>query len=312
MAAKSSVTGAGEFLKSLPYHINIPRDVSILLPRAGSSDVSLHKLTATPDNAWAQIQVEKNQKVETMTPQDPSSPPLPGHTRFVCISDTHSRTDSLNVPAGDVLLHAGDFSNIGQEEDVFKFNAFLGSLPHRYKVVIAGNHDISFDTEEYAKTLWKNFSHKKKLNSNKLKSLISNALYLEDFGCELLGFRIFGSPWQPEFFNWGFNLKRGQLLLDKWNKIPDSTDILMTHGPPIGHGDMCIHGGRAGCVELLATIQKRVKPKVHVFGHIHEGYGQTTDGNTVYINASTCTLKYLPIQPPIVFDLPTPEAVHSK
>ena len=311
MATKSSATEAGAFLKSLPYMVNIPKDVSIVPPRPGISDVRLHKLTASPDKAWAEIQVEKNQKVEVMTLQDPSSPSLPGHTRFVCISDTHSKTDSLKVPAGDVLLHAGDFSNIGHEEDVVKFNSFLGSLPHKYKVVIAGNHDISFDTEEYAKTLWKNFSHKQKLDSNRLKSLLNNALYLEDFGCELLGFRIYGSPWQPEFFSWGFNLKRGQSLLDKWNKIPDNTDILMTHGPPIGHGDLCKHGGRAGCVELLSTIQKRVKPKVHVFGHIHEGYGQTTDGNTVYINASTCTLSYLPIQAPIVFDLPTPGAVRS-
>ena len=310
MAAKHSVTDATAFVKSLPYQIYVPKDVSIVLPRQGVSSIKLHKQTTTPDKAWAEIQVQKNQKIEVILPQDPSAPPLPGHTRFVCISDTHSKTDKLNVPVGDVLLHAGDFSNIGQEGDVIKFNSFLGSLPHKYKVVIAGNHDISFDTEEYGKALWKKFSHKDKLDSNKMKSMLTNALYLEDFGCELLGFKIYGSPWQPEFFNWGFNLKRGQLLLDKWDKIPDDVDILMTHGPPIGHGDLCRHGGRAGCVELLSTIQKRVKPKVHVFGHIHEGYGQTTDGNTLYINASTCTLQYLPIQPSIVFDLPTPEAVH--
>ncbi|KAI6657771.1 Metallophosphoesterase domain-containing protein 1-like [Oopsacas minuta] len=272
MAAKCSAAGSQEFIKSLPYQIVVPKDVTIIPPRVGSSEIKLNKLTGKPDEAWLQIQKEPKQKVEVMKIKDPLCPPRDGYTRFVCISDTHSHTDKLKVPSGDVLIHAGDFSNIGHKEDVVKFNSFLGSLPHRYKVVIAGNHDLSLDTEEYPKTLWMRFSHKTKLDSNEMKSLISNGLYLEDFGCELLGFKIYGSPWQPEFFSWGFNLKRGQPLLDKWNKIPDNVDILITHGPPIGHGDLCNHGGRAGCVELLSTIQNRVKPKVHVFGHIHEGY----------------------------------------
>jgi Predicted phosphoesterases, related to the Icc protein len=59
--------------------------------------------------------------------------------------------------------------------------------------------------------------------------------------------------------------------LRKWNKIPDDTDILVTHTPPVGHGDLCCTGVRAGCVELLTTVQQRIKPKYHVFGHIHEG-----------------------------------------
>lgn len=53
--------------------------------------------------------------------------------------------------------------------------------------------------------------------------------------------------------------------------IPSDTDILVTHTPPVGHGDLCCSGVRAGCVELLSTVQNRVKPKYHVFGHIHEG-----------------------------------------
>ena len=306
MAVKTCALNSLEFIKSLPYQIALPKDVSIIPPRSGKSEIKLHHLTNRPNEAWSEIQKDPKQKVDSMKSIDSLVPPPDGHTRFVCISDTHSRTDSLKIPAGDVLLHAGDFSDIGRREDVVKFNSFLGSLPHRYKVVIAGNHDISLDTQEYGRTLWSRFSHPTQLDSNEMKSLISNALYLEDFGCELLGFNIYGSPWQPEFFNWGFNLIRGQALLDKWDMIPDNVDVLMTHGPPIGHGDLCGHGGRAGCVELLSTIQKRVKPKVHIFGHIHEGYGQTTDGQTVFINASTCTLKYIPIQPAIVFDLPTP------
>ena len=81
--------------------------------------------------------------------------------------------------------------------------------------------------------------------------------------------------------------------------------ILVTHGPPLGHGDMCLPGrNRAGCVDLLEVVTKRVKPLVHVFGHIHEGYGVTTDGCTKFCNASTCTLQYHADNPPIVLDVP--------
>lgn len=76
---------------------------------------------------------------------------------------------------------------------------------------------------------------------------------------------------QPEFHNWAFNLPRGKSCLEKWDLIPNDTDILITHTPPIGHGDFCYSGVRAGCVELLTTVQERVKPRYHIFGHIHEG-----------------------------------------
>lgn len=76
---------------------------------------------------------------------------------------------------------------------------------------------------------------------------------------------------QPEFGNWAFNLPRGEECLSKWDLIPDDTDILITHTPPLGHGDLVCSGVRAGCVELLSTVQNRVKPKYHLFGHIHEG-----------------------------------------
>lgn len=111
---------------------------------------------------------------------------------------------------------------------------------------------------------------------------------------------------QPEFYNWAFNLPRGEQCLAKWNQIPAEIDILITHGPPIGHGDLCSSGLRAGCVELLATVQERVKPKYHVFGHIHEGYGITSDGKIFFVNASTCDVNYSPINPPVVFDIRLP------
>lgn len=76
---------------------------------------------------------------------------------------------------------------------------------------------------------------------------------------------------QPEFCGWAYNVTRGEPMLEKWNMIPDNTDILITHGPALGYGDLCSSQLRAGCSELLSTIQQRVKPLVHVFGHIHEG-----------------------------------------
>lgn len=111
---------------------------------------------------------------------------------------------------------------------------------------------------------------------------------------------------QPEFCKWAFNVPRGEACLAKWDLIPEDTDILVTHTPPIGHGDLCCSGVRAGCVELLSIVQRRVKPKYHIFGHIHEGYGISSDGKIIYINASTCDLNYLPSNSPIVFDITLP------
>jgi len=120
------------------------------------------------------------------------------------------------------------------------------------------------------------------------------------------GFTIYGSPYQPEFGDWAFNLKRGHDCKEKWSKIPTGVDILITHGPPVGHGDLCKTGEHAGCEELLKEVQERVRPKIHVFGHIHEGYGVTTDDKIIYINASNCNFYYDPqnLNDPIIFDLP--------
>ena len=134
---------------------------------------------------------------------------------------------------------------------------------------------------------------------------IPNCEYLLDSGTSVRGIQVWGSPWQPEFYSWGFNLVRGQACREKWQLIPEQTDVLMTHGPPLGHGDLCLPGrNRAGCLDLLAELQQRVKPLIHCFGHIHEGYGVSTDGQTTYLNASTCNMSYKPENPPLVFDLP--------
>lgn len=205
--------------------------------------------------------------------------------KFVCISDTHCKHDHIEVPEGDVLIHAGDSTGRGSFDDLKNFGEFLSRMSHRYKVVISGNHDFCFQTDRSAS-----------------KAVLGEAIYLQDSGIEIEGLKIYGSPWQPWFFDWAFNLQRGPEIKKVWDKIPENTDILITHGPPMGILDKTRGGDHAGCEELLKAI-KRINPSYHIFGHIHEGYGVYERGATTFINASTCDVGYQPINPPIVFDI---------
>jgi predicted phosphohydrolase len=189
--------------------------------------------------------------------------------RIICISDTHAQHHLTEVPEGDLLIHAGDVTRHGQLADVEAFDRWLGTLPHPQKVVICGNHDFCFQ-EKPAEA----------------RSRITNAIYLEDSGCEIDGLTIYGSPWQPWFGGWAFNLPRGEALAAVWAKIPKPLDILITHGPPAGILDRTRAGDLAGCRDLLDRVLE-VKPRLHVFGHIHEAAGRLDDGDTIFVNAST-------------------------
>jgi Icc-related predicted phosphoesterase len=253
----------------------------------------------------------------------------------VAISDTHNFHDRLPLPPPasaeiDVLVHGGDFSNVGDQEDVDRFTNWIRAVNIKFKVAIAGNHDTSFDEALYLKQHKRRFQHQRAVNSKAAKAALTagyhhspatadnpfpefdpqgGVAYLEDSGISIQGIRIWGSPWQPEFYDWGFNLPPGAPLREKWALIPSNTEVLITHGPPLGHGDLCLpHRNRAGCVDLLAEISERIHPRFHVFGHIHEGYGQTSNGETEFINASSCNLQYdrQKLNKPIVFDVPLP------
>jgi len=232
----------------------------------------------------------------------PAKPP--GSVRFVCISDTHESEMELEIPDGDILLHAGDFSYKGEEQKITEFNSFLGTLPHQYKIVIAGNHDITFHKKYYEKS-WHRF-HRVKQDCKKIKTALTNCIYLEDSGVTLMGFAIYGSPWQPAFCDWAFNLPRGPSLREVWDKIPPNTDILMTHGPPKGHGDITKEAGAVGCDDLLEAM-RRIRPIMHVFGHIHEGYGISKEGSILCVNASSETIDYEALNRPIVVDISSPQ-----
>jgi len=203
---------------------------------------------------------------------------------IVAISDTHAQHQALDVPEGDILVHAGDLTNMGALEDVTSFNAWLCSLPHPHKIVVTGNHDFCFERTREAS-----------------EALLTNCTYLHDSAATVMGIRFWGSPWQPWFFNWAFNLQRGEEIRRKWDLIPDTTDVLITHGPPHGHGDRTRSGELVGCGDLLEVVE-RIHPKLHVFGHIHEGYGVSSNDHTTFVNASNCDFAYAPVNPPIVLE----------
>ena len=222
-----------------------------------------------------------------------SNVPKSEKLRFVCLSDTHGKHDGVDLPEGDVLLHTGDFTMTGRTNEIEDFNHWLGTLPYKHKIVIAGNHDKGLD---------KIFKKEAALDGH---DALSNCTYLEDEEVTIGGYKIYGSPWTPEFGYWGF-MERRESLDVIWNKIPDDTDILLTHGPPLGILDHCQSGALAGCMHLLDAIVNRVKPKFHIFGHIHESRGllRSELSDTIFINASNCTIRYRPDNAPVVFELP--------
>lgn len=208
--------------------------------------------------------------------------------QIVCVSDTHGRQGMLRVPDGDILLIAGDLTVFGKNSEYRRFNDWLEELPHKHKIVIAGNHD---------KALY----YKPKESAQRC---LSNATYLLDSEVTVEGIRIYGAPWTPTFGGWYFMLDRGPAIKRKWDLIPEGIDILVTHGPPVGYLDWGHYSGmHMGCEELRAAVE-RVKPKIHVFGHNHGDYGEARNEHTLFVNASVCTEEYLPTNDPVVLHWP--------
>jgi predicted phosphohydrolase len=208
--------------------------------------------------------------------------------RLVLLADTHGFHWDINIPDGDILIFAGDYCLYGDIDELEDFNTFLGQLPHQHKIVVAGNHDICL--ERYPQ---QSINH------------LINAVYLQDQAITLLGIKFYGSSWQPEFQNWAFNLPFGEALRQKWDLIPEDTDVLITHGPPYGYGDLTVDTHHAGDQELLDAV-RRIKPKINVFGHIHEGYGSYKIRKTRLINASICDGLYRPVNSAFLAEVPSP------
>lgn len=209
--------------------------------------------------------------------------------RVVFTSDTHHRYGELVVPDGDVFVSAGDVTMMGDVPQISKYGRWLERQMHKHKITVPGNHDWLFQRDEV-----------------KARSLVPGYVLI-DQEVTIEGVKFYGSPWQPWFCDWAFNLRRGDPLRMKWSKIPTDTDVLITHGPPHGHLDLTrgyddSPREHVGCKDLREYVEK-IKPKYHVFGHIHCGYGMDRDGNTTFINASICNEHYEHANEPIVVDI---------
>jgi len=209
--------------------------------------------------------------------------------KIVIISDTHLRHRyyPVDVPEADILIHCGDALNGGEAKELPFFAEWFAGLKAKHKVFVAGNHDWVFEKQPaLARGL-----------------LPKEVIYLQDEQAEVAGLKIYGSPWQPEFSNWAFNLPRGLSLRKKWEAIPEGIDILVTHGPPMGILDWSNFGGEhVGCADMRQELA-RVKPKLHCFGHIHGSYGTAEWAGTLFVNAATCDEQYMANQPAVVVEL---------
>tara|TARA_Y100000310_G_C20404635_1_gene679063 strand:+ start:148 stop:780 length:633 start_codon:yes stop_codon:yes gene_type:complete len=207
------------------------------------------------------------------------------HMKLVCFADTHALDLSdVIIPDGDVLICAGDFTNIGEIKDVIKFNTWLNTLPHEHKIIIAGNHDHSFCEQDGRQ-------------GTDGAEYLTNCNYLQDSEVVIDGVKFYGSPATKKFCNWAHNYTEKELK-EKWKAIPDDTDVLITHGPAHGFLDKCVDGYRAGC-KHLATRIRELDLKYHVCGHIHESYGR----QGIHINCSLVNEYYEIVNKPIVVDL---------
>ena len=188
---------------------------------------------------------------------------------IVLISDTHGLHRKLELPNGDLLVHARDFTLYATQPcRLFDFNEWLGELPHRHRIIIPGNHEFA-------------------LEEPRARGVITNATLLVDSGVEVESLRIWGSPVTP-LYGGAFGRSRPADRKRHWAQIPDDLDILITHGPPRGILD-CGPGSNRheGCPELLEAVLQ-ARPRLHVFGHIHAGYGTLETPDTFFVNASLC------------------------
>lgn len=219
--------------------------------------------------------------------------------RITFISDTHNKHMSLDrhLPGGDLIVHAGDISSMGSEYEIEDFCEWFNSLSeYTAAVFIAGNHDWGFQKDpQMAAQIVNSHKHINYLQDSSLHFGVDTETLVH----------VYGTPWQPEFHNWAFNLpKAGWELEQKWNDIPEDVDILVTHGPAQGYLDKSgppYNQPLLGC-ELLTKRIKQIKPKIHVCGHIHGGYGYQFDGDTHFINAAVLNEQYLFTNKPIIVD----------
>lgn len=198
--------------------------------------------------------------------------------KILCVSDTHNDPPHpKGLPDADVLIHSGDATYHGREEELVDFNDWLVRVPIKHKIFVPGNHDLMFERDP-----------------ERARSLVTEAIVLIHEAVEIDGVDFFGSPWTPWFHHWAFNY-RADKAESLWEAIPEDTDVLITHGPPLGVLDLVARDQcNVGCPVLLDEVLNRVQPVLHVFGHIHEGAGLLQTEHTLFVNAASLNEQYQP------------------
>ena len=203
--------------------------------------------------------------------------------RIVCISDTHGQEADLKIPDGDMLIHAGDLTLRGTALQINQSLDYFAKLPHKYKVIIAGNHDFGLESKDPDIVIPQGIT------------------YLENNSVTIDGLKIWGSPVCTPYYDWAFmwDERKREIL---YESIPDDVDIIINHGPAFGVLDYTTKQTNAGCEFLLKRI-KEINPKLFVCGHIHENYGEREIDGTKFVNAAILNRQYQIANLPIVVSL---------
>lgn len=229
------------------------------------------------------------------------SSPTHGTMKIVCISDTHGSHGEINrvkwngklsypLPKGDCLVHCGDTTGWGRYTETLAFINWLGDQDYKYRICIAGNHDSTYETNP--------FEVREYMSA-------SGIHYLCDSSITLDGIKFYGTPYSPIFYDWHF-METESALANRFRRIPDDTDVLLTHTPPYGILDGSaridlskdqghfLRRERMGSRALLDRVLELPLLKANIFGHIHEGFGKEVRGNTTFVNASFLNGDYVP------------------
>ena len=211
--------------------------------------------------------------------------------RIVCLSDTHGKEEQIKIPFGDILIHCGDFSMRGSENEFREFASWFNAQPHQYKLCCPGNHDwLAQRNMELAKEIFK------------------PSQLLHNEGIEINGVKFWLSASTPWFYDWAFNFRRGADIAKEWNLIPDDADVLITHGPPNGILDEVERWPEVyenvGCEELRKKVDQMPNLKLSIFGHLHLRGGQSMKlGNTTFANVASVNEDYKVVNEPFIFDI---------
>lgn len=210
--------------------------------------------------------------------------------RIVALSDTHCRLNYITIPNGDILVFAGDLTFRGSHHEIQNELDKLAKHRDRFQemVFICGNHDWLGEKEP---ALMRQMCNDRGIT------------YLDNEEVVFNNIKFFGSAYTPWFYDWAFNAHRGIEISRHWNKIPLDTNILITHGPPMGILDRLPNGMNVGCDDLRKRIDDLKDLKVHIFGHIHHSYGEEHLDGVKYYNVSSCSEQYTPINLPVVIEI---------